>query len=131
MPYKDPAKQRQYQLEYMRKRRQAWFDENGPCQHCGSDQDLELHHVDSSTKVDHKVWSWSRERREAELAKCIALCNDCHLECTKRQLRRPVQHGTHNAYASGCRCDDCRNAQRLYMNEYSARKRVAGAGSRT
>lgn len=30
-----------------------------------------------------------------------------------------------------CRCDDCCNAQRLYMNEYPAKKRVAGTGSRT
>lgn len=137
MPYKDPKRQRQYQLEYIRKRRKTWFDTNGPCQHCGSDQDLELHHIDRNTKIDHKAWSWNQERREAELAKCVALCANCHLECTRQQFHRPIQHGTHNAYASGCRCDDCRSGQKLYMRAYINRKQkndapvVSGLGYET
>lgn len=75
---------RKYQLEWMRKRRQDWIDENGPCVHCGSDQDLEVDHIDASTKVwtPAKIWSRKQEDRDAELAKCQVLCEDCHKKKT-------------------------------------------------
>lgn len=60
------------------KRRKKWFEENGPCQDCDTWKDLELHHVDPLLKEDSRIWSWSDERREAELAKCIVLCTECH-----------------------------------------------------
>lgn len=35
-----------------------------------------------------------------------------------------VRHGTHEGYVSdGCRCPDCREAKRVYMQEYRIRKR--------
>jgi hypothetical protein len=34
-----------------------------------------------------------------------------------------VRHGTRKRYGAGCRCDDCRAAQRLYQRRY--RERVA------
>jgi hypothetical protein len=82
MGYTDIEKKRKYQLEWMRKRRTAWFRENGPCSKCGTwNMDrLRLHHVDKNDKVDHKVWSWSKKRRECELAKCVVLCLDCHAD---------------------------------------------------
>lgn len=70
--------QREYQRNWMRKRRQTWLDANGPCVDCGSDVNLEVDHVDRSTKVDHKVWSWSQARRDVELAKCLVRCARCH-----------------------------------------------------
>lgn len=34
------------------------------------------------------------------------------------------KHGTLNGYSNyRCRCTDCREAQRLYMQDYRARKR--------
>ena len=59
-------------------RRAAWFA-GRTCVRCGSDTDLELDHVDSSTKVSSTVWGWSQDRRDAELAKCQVLCRPCHL----------------------------------------------------
>jgi hypothetical protein len=35
------------------------------------------------------------------------------------------QHGTPSRYASGCRCDDCREMQRNRMRDYRAQKRAA------
>jgi hypothetical protein len=35
-------------------------------------------HVDPSKKTSHSIWSWSPERREAEIAKCQVLCRPCH-----------------------------------------------------
>lgn len=34
----------------------------------------------------------------------------------------PSPHGTRSRYTHGCRCDDCREAQRLYYHEYKWRK---------
>jgi DNA-binding NarL/FixJ family response regulator len=37
-------------------------------------------------------------------------------------------HGTNAAYARGCRCDDCKTANREYMREYRASRKRNGAG---
>jgi hypothetical protein len=78
MPYADPAKQAEYQRAWMAKRRVAWIEASGPCVDCGSWENPEVDHVDASTKVEHRVWSWAAPRREAELAKCVVRCTDCH-----------------------------------------------------
>lgn len=78
MPYKDPERQREYARKWMAARRAAWIGANGPCADCGSWENPEVDHVDPATKVTHNVWSWSALRREAELAKCVVRCTDCH-----------------------------------------------------
>lgn len=80
MPYKDKVKQREYQREWIARRRQEWLDENGPCILCGGDNELQVDHIDPNTKISHRVWSWSDERRNTELAKCRVLCSRCHKE---------------------------------------------------
>ena len=62
----------------MARRRAEWF-EGKSCVDCGGVADLRLDHVDASLKVSHRIWSWARERREAELAKCVVRCEPCHL----------------------------------------------------
>lgn len=89
MPYADPKKQSEYQVLWMRRRREAWFAENGPCVDCGSWEDLELDHIDASQKLDHRIWSWSDVRRSAELAKCVVRCADCHEIKTNLNRERP------------------------------------------
>lgn len=78
MPYADPDAKRAYQREWWNRRRTEWIAEHGPCIDCGGAVDLEVDHVDASTKVSHRIWSWSKVRREAELAKCVVRCHDCH-----------------------------------------------------
>lgn len=79
--------QREYQRNWMRKRRQAWLDENGPCVDCCSSDNLEVDHRDYREKVTHNVWSWSQVRRETELAKCVVRCAPCHLAKTAAENR--------------------------------------------
>lgn len=93
MPYKDPERQRKYQRAWMARRRQEWFDANGPCAVCGSDQDLQLDHEDPKHKISHRVWSWSSERRARELAKCRALCGPCHKKKSRDESPRGESHG--------------------------------------
>ena len=33
-----------------------------------------------------------------------------------------AKHGTRSRYLNGCRCDECKNAQRLYQRRYRERK---------
>lgn len=96
-------------LAKMKARRRAWLLANGPCALCGSSDRLEVDHVDPNSKTDHKVWSWAEPRMLAELAKCQALCHQCHLEKTIKQLSTPLIHGLISSYMKhGCRCELCR-----------------------
>lgn len=115
MPYKDRSRQREYQKRWLAGRREAWLRQHGPCVRCGSSERLEVDHVDPEQKVSHRIWSWSKPRMEAELAKCQVLCRPCHVEKTHRQQWGGIQHGRIATYQRGCRCDECRgvNAARV------------------
>lgn len=123
MPYKDKAKQRACQYRLMVEKRQIWLAENGPCAFCGSWDRLEVDHVDPAQKVEHKVWTWSKERRDAELAKCRTLCHDCHKSHSRQQQiddRAPQIHGTWQSYkrpSAPCRCGECRAASAAYEHK--------------
>jgi len=114
-------KKRAYQLEWMRARRSAWIEENGPCAHCGSTEDLEVDHIDPSTKefTPAAIWSRSAGVRESELAKCQVLCQSCHAVKTHDQLYKG--HGCESRYKEGCRCSDCRRAHTERARRYRSR----------
>lgn len=90
MSYLDREMQRAYQREWMRRRRRLWFAANGPCRECGSWDRLELDHIDPEKKVHHAIWSWSLQKRSAELAKCQVLCHGCHRAKTNADRRARV-----------------------------------------
>lgn len=112
MPYKDPEKQREYQRNRLARTRKAWLKENGPCAICGSDDNLEVDHIDQSKKVDHRVWSWAEHRRLAELAKCQVLCSGCHKEKTAADYLSRIDHGLTMYEKHRCRCEVCRLAKK-------------------
>lgn len=100
--------------------RAEWFAQNGPCQACGSWDELELDHVDPATK-DPRLkagggpWNWAKERRAAELAKCQALCKPCHKAKSVRENSGcRSECGTRAKYDHGCRCEACVEASRAY-----------------
>lgn len=68
---------RNYQREWIKKRREAFF-EGKCCAKCGSKDRLELDHIEPSNKEHHAIWSWSKKRQKAELEKCQVLCYECH-----------------------------------------------------
>lgn len=82
VPYADPEKQKAFQRAWLAARRQEWIAANGPCTDCGSWEKLQVDHLDAKDKVSHRVWSWSKVRRENELAKCVVRCFPCHLAKT-------------------------------------------------
>jgi len=117
----------EYQRKWLRKRREEWFSKNGPCAKCGSKEELELDHIDPATKVDHSVWSWSEERRLAELAKCQVLCGKCHKEKTAASVRK-LTHGTVSSYLKGCRCEQCVSARSYSREKSEAARRLKTDG---
>ena len=122
MPYKDKILQREYQRQWMEKRRLDFFIDK-VCSHCGSNTNLTLDHIDPSKKLSHKIWSWSEERRNEELKKCQVLCDDCHKEKTREEGVN-LEHGSCTMYRLGCRCYLCMRyikikvARRIKPNGY-------------
>ncbi len=117
MPYKDSRRQSEYQRTWLRRRRREWLDDHGPCVRCGSTENLEVDHISRRSKIAHRVWSWSKRRRDRELSKCQVLCKPCHLEKSRAELSKPLRHGTLHGYNHrGCRCDACRQANRERYN---------------
>jgi len=109
MPCSTKEAQVEYQRKWMAARRASYFSDKR-CSECGSDIDLELDHIDPSMKVSHRIWSWSEEKRSAELAKCQVLCVECHRKKTDTYYDPMREHGTSNRWNRGCRCWKCRRA---------------------
>lgn len=59
-------------------KRKASYLTDKVCSVCESTNKLQIDHIDPTTKISHNIWSWSQERREAELVKCQILCKLCH-----------------------------------------------------
>lgn len=78
MPILNREERRAYNRAWMGRRRSEWIAANGPCKHCGGTDRLEVDHIDPHQKISHRVWSWTLEKRAAELAKCQVLCRSCH-----------------------------------------------------
>jgi hypothetical protein len=88
VPYKDPARQLEYQRRWITARRRTALDSFGNrCVECGSSSDLQFHHRNPAEKLSHRIWSWSQPRIRAELSKCVLLCAACHLVYTLPLLR--------------------------------------------
>lgn len=118
----NPSEMRRYKREWMAARRREWF-QGKSCVRCGSVDRLEIDHIDPSQKVHHAVWSWRKDRREAELAKCQVLCDPCHEQKTNDDRYAPREHGTPAMYKRGkCRCAACRKANTIYRRNLKMRR---------
>lgn len=127
MGYPDKRTQNEYQRRWLLARRQAWIDEHGPCQHCGSEENLEIDHIDPATKEAHvgTLWSRRKEVRDAELAKCQVLCEPCHITKTNEQMYGLPEHGKNSTYMRhGCRCQPCITAASVHRNTGRARRKA-------
>ena len=128
MPYADKERQREYNRNWIAARRAQWLAANGPCARCKTQERLTIDHIDPRAKVAHSVWSWTKSRRLAELAKCQVLCESCHLKksITNGDLvrnRPAVRHGTLSMYGMrGCRCEPCKDARARQYQKEKAKK---------
>ena len=87
MPYSSKQKKAKYQREWIAKRRKSFFKDKH-CVKCGSTQNLELDHIDPSRKITHKIWSWSKDKRQKELDKCQVLCSICHTKKSVKESKK-------------------------------------------
>lgn len=122
MPYKDRKIQNRYNLLRVRKIRERWLIENGPCRKCGSFDNLEVDHINPETKVSHRIWSWTKIKRLEELKKCQVLCKQCHKIKTFNWYMSKRIHGLANTYKNGCRCNLCREATLEYQRNFRKKK---------
>lgn len=86
---KDKELYRSYMNTYMKERyKQRRLDVisrlSGKCKHCESTENLQLDHINPTSKYKSiaKLSSASDVIFEAEIKKCQLLCKDCHLEKT-------------------------------------------------
>jgi len=119
---------------YHERRAEAVERLGGKCVVCGSTEDLQLDHILKEEKEFQigQLWSVSKERYEAELAKCQLLCRDCHKAKNQWELGRKAAirtHGTISSYRY-CKCELCRKAYSDYWAEYSKKlpRRKASTG---
>ena len=110
MPYLDPAQQRKANLVWLAGRRLRWIRQHGPCAWCGSDERLEIDHVNPWSKAmpTHTIWTRRDAVRLPELAKCQVLCQVCRREKHSVLRMKFAYHGTPTLYFSRrCRCGAC------------------------
>lgn len=100
------AYHREYQLKrYHRIRQEAIKWLGGKCKICGSDQNLEIDHIDRNTKeIDLGTFWGSTKPYWKELKKCQILCEKCHKKKSDSEM---IVHGSITRYRKGCRCDKC------------------------
>ncbi len=117
MPYRNKNKQREFNRNWIKQRRQVFF--NGKiCVKCGSESNLHLDHIDRKIKVSHRIWSWREERRNVEIAKCQILCTTCHKFKTQSEFIK--KHGIAAYNTKRCRCVICKGI----MAEKTRRRRL-------
>jgi hypothetical protein len=107
----------------VQQRRQLCLSDNGPCVSCGTWDNLEIDHIDPSTKEYeiNRIWTRNQELRDYELAKCPALCNTCHIakSTLEQKNNKPTTHGSDKYYRDHkCRCDICVFAFRQRLKAY-------------
>lgn len=135
MARKDKEADRAYKREWGKKKYHKRMAEirnslGGKCEHCGSTDNLEIDHIDSTNKALEisMLWSNRKDKITEELTKCRLLCESCHiLKTIKERGKTPTKgcnvHGTVTSYKY-CRCDLCYKARSDYSKEYYRRKRL-------
>lgn len=107
---------------YSTRRQKAIDYLGGCCSSCGSISDLEFHHADPLEKVFTiaRGSSFSEERFWTEVNKCILLCDVCH---KSRHAANRHPHGDVCRYWAGCRCVECKRANREHGHNYKLRRK--------
>lgn len=126
-----PEYMRDYMLNRYRKRMALAKEKlGGKCVSCGVASDLQLDHVDPSTKsfTIGRMSSCSEEKFWTEVAKCQLLCEPCHIVKTLQDKGLKSARGTHGTLSSYryCRCERCKAA----MADYYRKKRALSSVSR-
>jgi len=115
-----------YQADRQKRLKGEWIADNGPCKKCGSDVMLQIDHIDPSLKVTHNIWSWSKERRGIELAKCQVLCHDCHSQKSRLEKyeQKKRKRGGGDSKHIGVHWDKDKQMWRAQLSEHSKNRHL-------
>lgn len=122
-------KDREYQLSRYHERRKFMIEHlGGKCSFCGSEENLQVDHVDNlPDKIPlGKLWGIAFDRLLDELTRCQLLCKSCHDDKSVNECGhgRGLVHGTLNGYKRyGCRCEECVKLYREKSREYMRKHR--------
>lgn len=111
---------RAYNRERYKARRDAAIAQlGGKCVVCGTEEDLELDHIDPNTKRINFSTDWGVPESEwqKELAKTQLLCSIHHKK--KSNKERSVGHGEGKTGKRNCYCELCKPLKQAYMRQYS------------
>jgi len=117
-----------YEAERYRRIKAEWTERlGGACVVCGSVENLEFDHIDPELKSFNvsRLWSVSKEKRDAEIEKCQLLCKEHHLEKSIREANA-VPHGGGVSGKHGCKCDLCRLKKNEYLRNLKRERRARG-----
>ena len=120
MPFENKEKSNEYHRNRIAKTRSDFLSGKS-CVKCGSEKELEIDHIKREDKISHRIWSWSKERREKELKKCQILCVLCHREKTVSEMS--IKHCYNWYKTKKCRCEVCAQSYRLYRDRQNQKKR--------
>ena len=98
----------------------------GCCERCGSEDDLQIDHIDPKEKsFTVSTRDVGKEKLLEELEKCQLLCQRCHSDKTIVGLGKKPAPGTHGTLSSYryCHCEECRRAKREWSQAYRAKKK--------
>lgn len=126
------ANSKEYMREYMRqysadRRQKALGLLGGKCVVCGSTQNLEIDHIDPTTKsfTLARGWHHAWDKVVKELEKCQILCSTHHIEKSKIDNKKEITHGRYwSAYVYKCKCEICSN----FKVEYNKQRRQKRKG---
>lgn len=125
---KNKEEYNEYMRDYMKRRyykirAEAYNLLGGKCVECGTSENLEIDHIDRTTKtVDiSKFCSMSRVRFLEELKLCQLLCHEHHKQ--KSAAEQSVPHGGGLTGKRNCRCELCAPLKNAYSRELKRRKR--------
>jgi 5-methylcytosine-specific restriction endonuclease McrA len=113
---------------YHQRRANAVKKLGGQCVKCGSQEKLDIDHIDPLKKsftIGERMAAAPMTQLAGELAKCQLLCRKCHTTKTVTELGRKLARGTHGTLASYryCKCDLCREAWNKYHRDLKRNKR--------
>ena len=114
-----------YHLKRYHQRRKMALDYLGnKCIICGTQEQLELDHIDPSTKSVEmgKLWGIAIDRYWNEVKKCQILCRPCHINKTLDNGDNGKYHkrcGTYYSYRKGCRCLKCKEAEKQQRKKWN------------
>ena len=132
----DPEKNREYlRKRYADQRADFYARLGGVCAVCGTDENLQIDHVDRKKKSFNIGRLWPAKdlpKAYKELKKCQLLCEPHHVEKTAREQREDrsgtFTHGTVYAWMKvKCGCDECMAAKRTWHDARNAKRRTGAA----